>query len=229
MEIIKLSGGVEREPLPCPVIALEAPSNAGKTTQLHILNRELGYPVIGEYFQYMRMFPPMKSDTLPEAIDNLNSFVDSSKQISEDIRKIAAEQSTKGCVITDRSLWTLLATRYALIEIEEQPKEIVKYFRDFLDKVGTVAVLPTEIIYLDVPTEITNARWKTSRRTNKIPELYNPNFNMIYRQFFINLQMVKGYNVKFINGTAPIQNVTQEIVNCIDQTIQRTQSNCENS
>jgi len=192
-------------------IAIEGPSCSGKTTLLKGLQF---YPQVGEYFDYMQDsggMPPMQSSTLDEAKRSLNAFIQPTNQISEDITQIL-QSERHPVVISDRSVLTLFATRYALVKMQMIDTAILDYFVEDFIKNCEDPIFPSHIIYIDVShDERWNRRKNSSRGAEQIPLLYNENFNHFYREYFIALRE-EGFPVTIVNGECTPDELQQRIL-----------------
>jgi len=178
-----------------PIIALEGPVCAGKSSLLRKVEAKKAAIVIPEYSEYLgcveRPTSRFPAATRDEAMANFNQFLEIEKK-----RKELLDNSGPSIKYLDRSVFTLLAFelgvscltgidiyRWALGHVADNPNVIV----------------PDHVLYLDVSRIVAMSRAKAANMRTPL-FMFSDNFNARARAFFTALNTtIPGY-VSFINA-----------------------------
>src|SRR5450759_3051186 len=177
---------------PC-VVALEGPCCAGKTTLAHALVQDLpGFtvafaPCYADYAGGGRFLPPQEARSVKEREEALRQLL---------IIEAARLPSGSDLILTDRSVYTLLANSYALEQMTGigflAPSE--RLLRE-----SPIPAWPDLVVYLDLPQDSVH-----QRNNGKFPggSIYiNAGFNAAIRAYFRRLADRESPRMAWLDAT----------------------------
>jgi thymidylate kinase len=192
-----------------PVIALEGQSYAGKSTALAAL-RDQGYGAIREYSEYKRSTSPdhFVQQSPEEARNDFFFYLDIERLRYQEYLQI---ESKKPAVFLDRSVFTLIAYRCAILHLSEAPLTgIVPWAMETVVSGAFPILYPRHIIYLHLPLAELKRRHQLAG--DHLPSYFMDDvFYTTFFSFFCALQAVEPTWITIIDATQDWQSIFQQI------------------
>lgn len=188
------------------VVALEGPVCAGKTTVIEKL-RNPSAAVVGEYSEYVvsatRDFPKFPPADEKAAKDSFRFFFE-----LEVKRKQNMDASGGNIVLLDRSIYTLLAFEVGASRLTGI--NILPWAVEYLEKNRDEIIIPEQVIYMDVPAEV--SRRRAEEGGILIAEFLLTNeFNEGFKDFFMELKEKEPEMVVVVRATKDRQSIGKEV------------------
>lgn len=198
-----------------PVIALEGQSYAGKSTALAALRCE-GYGAIREYSEYKGSASPdhFVQQSLDEAKSDFLFYLDIERQRYQEYLQT---ESKKPAVFLDRSIFTLIAYRCAILHLSAAPLSgTVAWAMETVLSGAFPLLYPRHIIYLHIP--LTELKQRHQLAGDHLPSYFMDDvFYTTFFSFFRALQAAAPTWITIVDATQDRRSILQQIREVVRQ------------
>lgn len=178
------------------VVALEGQTFAGKSSLARALT-DLGVPSVNEYAELQSPLPSIPFESEANALASFETLLSLESARRDKLRML----SESSCVVTDRSIFSVLAL-HATHEALHLPSAWEVVLERLTEAIARDAVIiPHGLLVLDISEEVARAREKS--RGHMVEFLMRVDVRHCMRQFYLSSGLGERSRVWHVSGESP--------------------------